>query len=110
MGYPRGGSCTEHTDYGVVTLQQSTSSGLEGYIEGEWKPLEPPAGCALLFAGDMLEILTNGRVSALKHRVRLDQEVQNGRRNDVAARQSHILFLQPDKKTVVRPLSRYLRR
>ncbi|CAK0857870.1 unnamed protein product [Prorocentrum cordatum] len=67
--YPAGGSCTEHTDYGVVTVQQSTAGGLEGFIHGEWHPLQPPEGCALVFAGDMLERLTSGRVRALRHRV-----------------------------------------
>ena len=34
--YPHGGSCTEHTDYGLVTLQHCTRSGLEGFVDGEW--------------------------------------------------------------------------
>ena len=106
--YPAGGSCTEHTDYGVITLQQSTTDGLEGFIEGEWRPLQPPEGCALVFAGDMLERLTSGHVPALKHRVCLSLPVVNAvRRGAPAARQAHILFLQPDKGTVVQPLRRY---
>ena len=108
--YPAGGSCTEHTDYGVVTVQQSTADGLEGFICGEWQPLQPPEGCALVFAGDMLERLTSGRVRALKHRVCLSSPAASGaQRGAPAARQAHILFLQPDKGTVVQPLQRYAR-
>eukprot|EP00747_Dinoflagellata_sp_TGD_P212004 gnl/TRDRNA2_/TRDRNA2_85153_c0_seq1.p1 gnl/TRDRNA2_/TRDRNA2_85153_c0~~gnl/TRDRNA2_/TRDRNA2_85153_c0_seq1.p1 ORF type:complete len:501 (+),score=55.48 gnl/TRDRNA2_/TRDRNA2_85153_c0_seq1:123-1625(+) len=32
--YPPGGTCTEHTDYGVVTLQLCNYSGFEGFIHG----------------------------------------------------------------------------
>ncbi|CAE7647059.1 NCS1 [Symbiodinium sp. CCMP2592] len=35
--YPTNGSCTEHTDYGVLTLQQSTGPGLEALIGGAWQ-------------------------------------------------------------------------
>lgn len=96
--YPAEGSCAEHTDYGVVTLQQSTGLGLEFYSRGFWQPLEPPSGFAVLFAGDMLEILTNGEVPALVHRV-----------SPGDVRQSHIIFLQPDRETLVQPLQSCLR-
>ena len=48
-----------------------------------------PPGCMLVYGGDMLEALTQdtaSRVASLKHRVRM---------TDAAARQSHILFVQP---------------
>eukprot|EP00435_Cladocopium_sp_Y103_P046044 s304_g13.t1 len=96
--YPAEGSCTEHTDYGLVTLQQSTGLGLEFVSHGCWQPLEPPSGFAVLFAGDMLEILTNGEVPALVHRV-----------SPGDVRQSHIIFLQPDRETLVQPLQSCLR-
>ncbi|CAJ1410116.1 unnamed protein product [Effrenium voratum] len=96
--YPPNGSCTEHTDYGVVTLQQSTAPGLEAYVAGSWQSLVPPPGHAVLFAGDMLEILTNGKVPALVHRV-----------TPGGSRQSHIIFLQPDRNTIVQPLRPFLR-
>lgn len=108
--YPAAGSCTEHTDYGVITLQQSTMSGLEALIRGLWQPLQPPPGCALVFAGDMLERLTNASIPALRHRVRLDAPLVAASPNQCpVARQAHILFLQPDRHTVVQPLRRYLR-
>lgn len=109
--YPPRGSCTEHTDYGVITLQQSNGPGLQAHIGGEWRSLHPPKGYVLVFAGDMMQRLTNGRVPALKHRVCLEAEgrtlVQGGAHQ--AVRQSHIMFLQPDKHTVVQPLRQYLR-
>lgn len=110
--YPNNGSCTEHTDYGVLTLQQSTAAGLEGELLGEWVPVEPPEGCAVAFAGDMLQLLTNGRVPALRHRVSLDAPCAGQRGSDQAftvVRQSHILFVQPDKNTVVQPLHPFRR-
>jgi len=117
--YPVNGSCTEHTDYGVLTFQQSTASGLEAHLFGEWRPLCAPPGCAVAFAGDMLELLTNGRVPALRHRVSLQRGPDSAASVGGAAagvwcgqdavRQSHILFLQPDKSSVVAPLAVYRR-
>ncbi|CAK0790150.1 unnamed protein product, partial [Prorocentrum cordatum] len=39
--YPAGGSCTEHTDYGIVTLQLCSSPGFEAYIRGSWRQVSP---------------------------------------------------------------------
>lgn len=117
------GSCTEHTDYGVITLQESTTPGLQAWIGERWRSLHPPPGCALVFAGDMLERLTNGSVKALKHRVRLGPGASDGSAaagdgptpmacyapRSAAVRQSHILFVQPDKDTIVQPFRAYLR-
>lgn len=112
--YPANGSCTEHTDYGVLTLQQSTSAGLEAFISGTWRQLHAPAGCAVAFAGDMLELLTNGCVPALRHRVCLETAVAveqppYSATGKGVVRQSHIIFIQPDKRTVVEPLQVYRR-
>merc|ERR1711957_190267 len=107
--YPHGGSCTEHTDYGLVTLQHCTISGLEGFVDGEWCQLQPPEGAAVLFAGDMLERMTNGRARALLHRVVLPGVGDGFTPTRPVVRQSHILFLQPDAATVVQPLASQLR-
>jgi len=106
--YPAEGTCSSHTDYGVVTLQFSNGPGLEVFANGSWQVLEdPPQGGALLFAGDMLERLTNGRIKALPHRVHVQPESLScdSRRG---VRQSHIIFLQPDSDTWVAPLKPYL--
>jgi len=107
--YPVNGSCTEHSDYGVITVQQSSSAGLHARIFGKWLALDPPDGCAVAFAGDMLEILTNGRIQALRHRVCLETLPAAASGGGCMARQSHILFLQPDRDTVVAPLRCCLR-
>jgi len=109
--YPSGGSCTEHTDYGVVTWQHCTSSGLEAHIRGGWQRLQPPNDCAVLFAGDMLARLTNGKVPALVHRVCIEEENSCEKlpvRDRDPVRQAHILFLQPDRETIIQPLKPYL--
>mmetsp|Transcript_86320 Transcript_86320/g.279505 ORF Transcript_86320/g.279505 Transcript_86320/m.279505 type:complete len:81 (-) Transcript_86320:50-292(-) len=54
----------------------------------------------------MLERLTNGRLPALLHGVHLGPAWAAG---TATARQSHILFLQPDRDSVVAPLRCYLR-
>ena len=105
--YPSNGSCTEHTDYGILTLQQSNGPGLEAFIRGSWQTLEPPPGFVVLFAGDMLEILTNGSVRALRHRV--CSHAMTAGADEKCARQSNILFLQPDNDTLVQPLAPYIR-
>mmetsp|Transcript_86523 Transcript_86523/g.222884 ORF Transcript_86523/g.222884 Transcript_86523/m.222884 type:complete len:522 (-) Transcript_86523:52-1617(-) len=109
--YPDGGSCSQHTDYGVVTLQCSTTPGLEGYFRSAWRPVQPPPGYGVLFAGDMLERLTNGHVRAMLHRVYLDEADSAGAEQACGRpimRQSHILFLQPDRDSVVGPLKPFL--
>jgi hypothetical protein len=111
--YPTGGACTEHTDYGVITIQQSNASGFEANLHGKWTPLQPDEGYSLIFAGDMLERLTNGKIQALRHRVVLEHDPDPATMSFAsfpAVRQSNILFVQPDKNTVVQPLQCHLRR
>lgn len=103
--YPSGGSCADHTDYGLVTLQLSSGPGLEAWIEDGWQPVAPPEGCSVLYAGDMLERLSNGRIRALRHRVVLRGSFQDA--DKASVRQSHILFLQPDKHSVIAPLRQF---
>lgn len=113
--YPDDGTCTEHTDYGVVTLELCNAPGLEVFINDTWQPAYAPRGCALLYAGDMLEILTNGRIAALLHRVALRKGVagcplRRAGNSCSMVRQSQILFLQPDASTIVQPLDAFLRK
>ncbi|CAE7523419.1 2ODD19 [Symbiodinium necroappetens] len=107
--YPAEGTCSSHTDYGVVTLQLSNGPGLEVFAHGSWQVLEePPEGGALLFAGDMLERLTNGQIKALPHRVHVQKESMEASGTWPLTPQSHIIFLQPDSDTWVAPLKPYL--
>mmetsp|Transcript_116373 Transcript_116373/g.336126 ORF Transcript_116373/g.336126 Transcript_116373/m.336126 type:complete len:404 (+) Transcript_116373:133-1344(+) len=105
--YWDGGSCTDHTDYGILTIQNSTHSGLEANFNGEWVSIEPPPGCLVILAGDMMERLTNGHIKACLHRVRIDK-ASEPRKAGTTRRQSHIMFLQPDTDTVIAPLPQFL--
>lgn len=116
--YPENGTCSAHTDYGLVTLQYSTGPGLQILRDDTWLSLDSPRGCALLMAGDSLERLTNGMVKAVQHRVCMADEERSSTsfpemkfdcRSLEGARQSHILFLAPSADTLVAPLQCQLR-
>jgi len=119
--YPQNGTCSAHTDYGLVTLQYSTGPGLQILRDDTptWLSLDSPRGCALLMAGDSMERLTNGVVKAVQHRVCMDSmdeersSVTSPEKFDCrsleGARQSHILFLAPSADTLVAPLQCQLR-
>eukprot|EP00747_Dinoflagellata_sp_TGD_P025346 gnl/TRDRNA2_/TRDRNA2_131194_c0_seq1.p1 gnl/TRDRNA2_/TRDRNA2_131194_c0~~gnl/TRDRNA2_/TRDRNA2_131194_c0_seq1.p1 ORF type:complete len:104 (-),score=7.47 gnl/TRDRNA2_/TRDRNA2_131194_c0_seq1:86-397(-) len=76
-----------------------------------WWSIQTPPGCALLFAGDMLERLTNGKIQALRHRVCIDSSPAEASTQvrPQAARQSHIVFVQPDRNSIIQPLQSYRR-
>eukprot|EP00929_Paragymnodinium_shiwhaense_P064576 TRINITY_DN32363_c0_g1_i1.p1 TRINITY_DN32363_c0_g1~~TRINITY_DN32363_c0_g1_i1.p1 ORF type:complete len:363 (-),score=70.88 TRINITY_DN32363_c0_g1_i1:56-1144(-) len=102
--YPPEGSCTEHTDYGLITLQQSDAAGLEVKIHDEWRAVPPIPGATVVFVGDMLEQMTNGVMKAALHRVIVGPKLQPESARSLALRQSHIVFLQPNRETIVKPL------
>lgn len=109
--YGSRGCCSPHTDYGIATLQYSDAPGLQAFIDSRWFPITPPPGFSLLFAGDMLERLTNGKIKALLHRVEIDVQEPaswvlkpDSEKGLAIYRQSHILFLQPDEDTIIQPL------
>jgi hypothetical protein len=55
VAYPSGGNVTEHTDYGIVTIQESTSSGFQGLFDGHCRPVGPPQWRDYATAGDQEE-------------------------------------------------------
>jgi isopenicillin N synthase-like dioxygenase len=60
-----------HTDYECFTLLFATAPGLQVIDrEGEWTDVPLPGHGLVLNIGDMLEILSNGRYLATRHRVR----------------------------------------
>lgn len=59
------GTCLPHRDFGLLTLVQSTTSGLLVEREGRMVPVEGD----VLLAGWCLHLLTNGRVPAPLHQV-----------------------------------------
>lgn len=60
-----------HTDYECFTLLFATAPGLQVVDRaGEWSDVPLPEHGLVLNIGDMLEILSNGRYLATRHRVR----------------------------------------
>lgn len=75
---PRPGNATDkdfgiapHTDYGCLTLLATDGTpGLEILTkENQWVPVSVEPGIFIINFGEMLEMWTNGRVVATKHRV-----------------------------------------
>ena len=63
-------SVGEHTDYGLLTILQQTSEGLEVKVDGVWKPAPPIPGAFVCNIGDMLDRMTSGFYRSTAHRVR----------------------------------------
>jgi isopenicillin N synthase-like dioxygenase len=61
----------QHEDINLMTsLPVSTAAGLELLTrEGEWMAVETPPGVMVCDTGDMMAMLTNGRLPATTHRV-----------------------------------------
>jgi isopenicillin N synthase-like dioxygenase len=58
-----------HTDYELFTLILQDSPGLFYKTNGDWQPVPAMRNSLLLIAGDVLEILSNGEIHSLNHRV-----------------------------------------
>jgi isopenicillin N synthase-like dioxygenase len=64
-----------HTDYEFITLVEPTAQGLEVMgPNGEWQNTTYRPGKALIFPGDMLQVITDGRIQSALHRVRFGLE------------------------------------
>jgi hypothetical protein len=62
----------EHCDQSGFTLAiHESSPGLEFYINGAWQEISVPSGLAIIFAGRRLQKFRNGKIEAVRHRVRL---------------------------------------
>jgi hypothetical protein len=63
----------EHYDQSGLTLAiYQSSPGLELFIDGSWNEINVPNGMATIFAGRRLAKFSNGRIPAVKHRVRMN--------------------------------------
>ena len=94
-----GGGIAAHTDYEMFTILLATSPGLEVRNgAGDWIDAPPLPGAFVVNIGDMLEILTNGELTATSHRVRRVTE----------ERYSFPLFFSCDYHTVVAPLPAFV--
>ncbi len=60
-----------HEDVNLLTvLPASTAPGLEiRGRDGQWLPVEPPPGAMICDSGDMMALMTGGRLPATTHRV-----------------------------------------
>lgn len=69
-----------HKDFDLVTaLPRATAPGLEVELDGEWIPVAPTEGYAVVNAGMALERLSNGVIPAALHRVIAQPAQQEGR-------------------------------
>lgn len=86
-----------HTDYECFTLLYATAPGLQIVNQrGEWVDVPLIDGTLIMNIGDMMEILSNGRYVATRHRVKkVAQE-----------RYAFALFHALDYDTVVAPIPR----
>lgn len=94
--------CGEHSDYGTITLLfQDDLGGLEiKGPDGSWIQAPPNQGSILVNAGDLLEIFTNGKFPATRHRVVIPEEEIRRKQ----PRQSFVYFIHPDDSTFVKPI------
>lgn len=89
----------EHADFDLITvLPRATGPGLEVCLDGDWVPVQPGRGEAVVNAGMMLERLTSGVVPAALHRVRSDSDTDGGRL-------SVVQFCHPAPWFVLNPLT-----
>jgi isopenicillin N synthase-like dioxygenase len=93
-----------HTDIGGVTLLWVApgAGGLEARVGpgGSWVPVDIPAGCLLLQAGDLLRRWSQGALPANEHRVVNPPRTPG---LDQVARWSLVYFHHPDLATWVAP-------
>ncbi|KAE8423612.1 hypothetical protein BDV36DRAFT_242945 [Aspergillus pseudocaelatus] len=89
--------CGAHTDYGTFTIIfQDGTPGLEledADAPGSWVPA--PGDATVILTGWCAVILSGGRITAARHRVRRTPGVR---------RLSAVLFLAPDLNVTLRPL------
>jgi isopenicillin N synthase-like dioxygenase len=85
-----------HTDYECFTLLFATAPGLQVVNkEGEWVDVPLIEGTMIMNISDMMEIMSNGRYVATKHRVRKVKE----------ERYSFPLFFSCDYDHVIAPIA-----
>lgn len=89
-----------HVDFGAVTLIYSSGPGLEilGAHE-QWKRVKPNPSAFIVNTGYILEKLTNGAITATKHRV-------VNREN--STRISFALFLDPNPNVTLGPMKEFV--
>lgn len=68
---PGGVRAAEHEDINLLTLLcESTAAGLEILTrDGRWLAVDAPAGHIVVDSGDMMQLITNGKLPSTTHRV-----------------------------------------
>lgn len=91
----------EHEDINLLTiLPASNEPGLQLRTrEGQWLSIDPPPGTMVCDTGDMMQLLTKGRLPATTHRV-INPPDDRGR-----SRYSMPLFCHPHPDAVLAPAS-----
>lgn len=91
-----------HTDTQAITvlLQVSDVQGLQVNKDGRWSSVHVPADDLVVFIGDALEILSNGKFKAMEHRVAVHNTKE---RISIAA------FLSPTDTAIIGPLPELVR-
>lgn len=90
----------EHEDINLITiLPVSTQPGLELLTrDGRWMAVNPPPGVLVCDTGDMMQLLTAGRIPATTHRV------VNPPDDDGTSRYSMPFFCHPHPDAILAPL------
>lgn len=91
----------EHEDINLITLLcESTAAGLEILTrDGRWLAVEAPPGHIVVDSGDMMQLLTNGKLPATTHRV-----VNPPSSADALPRYSMPFFVHPYPSCPLAPL------
>ncbi|CAN6327617.1 unnamed protein product [Urochloa humidicola] len=91
----------EHTDPQLVSVLRSNGTpGLQLALrDGRWVPVPPDRDAFFVFVGDSLEVLTNGRLKSVRHRVVA---------NSLKPRVSMIYFAGPAPEQRIAPLPEML--
>lgn len=89
-----------HEDINVITLlPASTRPGLELLDrDGKWVAVQTPPGVLIVDTGDMMELVTAGRLSAVTHRV-VNPEASDG------GRMSLPFFMHPRPDYILTPIT-----
>jgi isopenicillin N synthase-like dioxygenase len=88
-----------HADFNVLTLLQHENppngcSHLEVEVDGQWRGVPARQGSFIVNIGEVLQIVTNGRLKATKHRVVMPE------RREGSQRLSLVFFCNPNHDAV----------
>ncbi|XP_017982597.1 PREDICTED: gibberellin 2-beta-dioxygenase 8 [Theobroma cacao] len=65
-----------HTDSSILSiLNQDQLGGLEAFRENRWFPIKPIANSLIINLGDMMQAISNDKYVSVKHRVRVNKQV-----------------------------------